>query len=251
MNQKPLYPYSAEEARIREELPLWRASHRANVACKEAIEAAIRQHFDGSYLENNCLDDVLKEYGYERTTWVLANTIQQKDWDGRFSDRNQAWAKSIPIPQDKRHNLEFVVSSHPAVLDGVVNQYRKTCQTLSSEDLSCMTRRELERTLAERIQAEWTEYERELLALTPRELINRAEDIAAAQLCRDEMTQDIDSYSDELLEFVNSLSCPLLYLRDRWVSEQDVDHHEELSNALWRLLEEFQETPEQGGMTME
>ena len=101
------------------------------------------------------------------------------------------------------------------------------------------------------IRDRWTEYERELLALTPQELINRAEDIAAAQLCRDEMTRDIDSYSDELLEYENSLSCPQLYLRDRWVSEQDEYHHEELSNALWRLLEEFQETPEQGGMTME
>lgn len=89
MNQTPLYPYSAEEAGKRGELPLWRASHHANVACRNAIEEAVRQHFDGSYLENNCLDDVLKEYGYERTTWVLANTIQQKDWDGRFSDQNE------------------------------------------------------------------------------------------------------------------------------------------------------------------
>lgn len=34
MNDTYLYPRSAEEARRRYELPLWRASHQANIACK-------------------------------------------------------------------------------------------------------------------------------------------------------------------------------------------------------------------------
>ncbi len=130
MNETPLYPYSAEEARRRDELSLWRASHRANIACKEAIEEAIRQHFDGAYLDRNCLDSVLLEYGHKRTAWVLANTVQQLSWDGRFSARNKVWASQISIPADKRHNLDFVVTSHPAVLDGVIDQYRKDCPDL-------------------------------------------------------------------------------------------------------------------------
>ena len=60
MNQTPLYPYSAEEAGKRGELPLWRASHHANVACRNAIEEAVRQHFDGSHLS---LDGVLRAFG--------------------------------------------------------------------------------------------------------------------------------------------------------------------------------------------
>ena len=40
MNETHLYPYPADEARQRDELALWRASHRANIACKEAIEEA-------------------------------------------------------------------------------------------------------------------------------------------------------------------------------------------------------------------
>ena len=130
MNETHLYPYSADEARQRDELALWRASHRANIACKEAIEEAVRKHFDGSYLDNDCLDGVLREFGYKRTAWVLSNTIQQMDWDGRFSPRNKAWAKQTYIPQDKRHSLDFVVNSHPAVLDGVVDQYRSAYQAL-------------------------------------------------------------------------------------------------------------------------
>lgn len=130
MNETPLYPYSAEVARRRDELSLWRASHRANIACKEAIEEAVRQHFDGAYLDRDCLDSVLLEYGHKRTAWVLANTVQQLEWDGRFSARNKAWASQISIPADKRHNLDFVVTSHPAVLDGVIDQYRKDCPDL-------------------------------------------------------------------------------------------------------------------------
>ena len=130
MHEMPLYPYSAEEARRRDELPLWRASHRANIACTEAIEEAVRKHFDGAYLDRDCLDSVLLEYGQERTAWVLANTVQQLAWDGRFSSRNKAWAEQVPIPSDPQHNLEFIVASHPAVLDGVVEQYRTVYQAM-------------------------------------------------------------------------------------------------------------------------
>ena len=54
MNKTYLYPYSAEEARRRNEMSLWRASHKANLACKEEIELAIGTHFDGTHLEEGC-----------------------------------------------------------------------------------------------------------------------------------------------------------------------------------------------------
>ena len=47
MNNTYPYPYSAAEARERNELSLWRESHKANIACRNAIEEAIRQNFDG------------------------------------------------------------------------------------------------------------------------------------------------------------------------------------------------------------
>ena len=53
MNDVYLYPYSSEEARRRDELSLWRASHQENISCKKAIEEAVRQHFDGSHLDND------------------------------------------------------------------------------------------------------------------------------------------------------------------------------------------------------
>lgn len=61
MNETYLYPYSAKEARERNELSLWRESHRANIACREAIEDTIRRSFDGMYLDKDCITPVLDE----------------------------------------------------------------------------------------------------------------------------------------------------------------------------------------------
>ena len=95
MNDTYLYPYSAAEARERNELSLWRESHKANIACRNAIEDAIRQNFDGMNLQTDCLKAVLDEYGYKRTAWVLANTLHELKWDGRFSYANKHWAEKI------------------------------------------------------------------------------------------------------------------------------------------------------------
>ena len=77
MNDTYLYPYSAAEARKRNELSLWRESYKANIACRNAIEDAIRQNFDGMNLQTDCLKAVLDEYGYKRTAGVLANTLHE------------------------------------------------------------------------------------------------------------------------------------------------------------------------------
>ena len=131
MNETYLYPYSAKEARERNELSLWRESHRANIACREAIEDAIRRSFDGMHLYKDCITPVLDEYGYKRTAWVLANTLHELKWDGRFSPANKQWAEQRYIPQDERHNAAITVRSHPAVLDGFVSLYRKAVQALN------------------------------------------------------------------------------------------------------------------------
>ena len=131
MNKTYLYPYSAKEARERNELSLWRESHRANIACRDAIEDAIRRSFDGMHLDKDCTSLVLENYGYKRTAWVLANTLHELKWDGRFSHANKQWAERRYIPQDERHNAEITVRSHPAVLDGFVTFYRKAVQALN------------------------------------------------------------------------------------------------------------------------
>ena len=130
MNETTLYPWTAEEARREGKIEIWRASHKANIACRDAIEEAIRHNFDGMHLKEDCLRPVLDEFGYKRTSWVLSNTLQMLKWDGRFSPANKQWAEKTFIPADLNHNSDFVIRSHPAVLDGFVDLYRKAYQKL-------------------------------------------------------------------------------------------------------------------------
>lgn len=130
MNEAYLYPYSAEYARQRGEESLWRASYLSNMDCKDAIWKAVWQHYDGAHLDGDCLAKVIQEFGYKRTAWVLANTIQQLEWGGQYSSENKEWASRIYIPPDKSHNLNFVVPIRSAVLNGVVDQYRAAYQAL-------------------------------------------------------------------------------------------------------------------------
>ena len=130
MNEAYLYPYSAEYARQRGEESLWRASYLSNMDCKDAIRKAVWEHYDGAHLDGDCLAKVIQEFGYKRTAWVLANTIQQLEWGGQYSSENKEWASRIYIPPDKSHNLNFVVPIRSAVLNGVVDQYRAAYQAL-------------------------------------------------------------------------------------------------------------------------
>ena len=118
----PVYRHSFDYAVAHGEEKQYRESFHANITCKEAIEKAISQHY-----ANNCMDalasqQVVHEFGFDRTTYVLANTIQLKDWDGRFSQDNKAWARTIQIAGGdegiRDHRWRFVVSkSHPGLTD--------------------------------------------------------------------------------------------------------------------------------------
>ena len=130
-NKTYLYRGSLADARQFDQVSLWRASHQANIACKAAIEASIRKGFDGMYLKESCVQDVLEEYGFKRVVWVLANTVREKLWDGRFSQTNKEWARCQMIPPDPEHNCDFIVGSHPAVLDGFLNEVRAEYQKLN------------------------------------------------------------------------------------------------------------------------
>ena len=126
----PVYPYSAAYAREHGELDAYRASHQANVACRQAIEAAIREHYRDNSQGQEGAQQVIEQFGLERVQYVLANTVRQKDWDGRISPDHKAWAKSISVHEDRNHwgddrNLDFVVASHPGLTDLFTTQVRR------------------------------------------------------------------------------------------------------------------------------
>ena len=134
----PVYAFSAAFAKEHGELEVYRASHRANVDCKNAIEAAISSHYRDNRFDASCVDAVIDRYGMERVAFVLANTVRDKDWDGRISPENKAWAKGFPVPNDDNarggsHTHEYVCSkAHPGLINLFVNSFRKK-QELSKE----------------------------------------------------------------------------------------------------------------------
>ena len=110
---------------------------RLNISCKEAIEEAI----DGSY-KGNSLDakaaaqEVLDKFGPDRVQTVLAATVQDKEWDARFSRENKAWAQTVPMPEgseDGNRRSHWVVDSHPGLVNLFVDQVRDLAREREKE----------------------------------------------------------------------------------------------------------------------
>ena len=126
----PVYRHSADYARESGERDEYRASLQENARCKAAIEKAVKMHYDGMYLNDNAISAVLEQYGPERVSWVLGNTITMKEHDGRFSRSNKAWAQAMNVPIDRDsfgslRNWSYTVESHPAILDLYTTLLRK------------------------------------------------------------------------------------------------------------------------------
>lgn len=134
LRETPVYPYPASYAQEHGELEQYRVSNRANIACKEAIESAIREHYHDNQLDSQAAAQVVDAFGLDRTMYVLANTVQQKDWDARFSLGNKEWAKTIPIQENADawgadRNCQFVVNSHSGLTDLFLSTVRQEyCQ---------------------------------------------------------------------------------------------------------------------------
>ncbi|MFI3226624.1 MAG: DUF3849 domain-containing protein [Clostridia bacterium] len=120
-----IYPRSFQDALDYEQTDQWRASNEENIACKNFIEQTIRENFDGMHLSADSAKKVVDEFGYKRTAFVLANSVQMKSSDGRFSRENKNFASSHSFADRKEHRALFAVDSHPAVLDGFINQYQR------------------------------------------------------------------------------------------------------------------------------
>lgn len=132
LRSAPVYPYPREYAVENDELDKYRLSRKANIACKEAIEQAIREHYANNSLDTAAaVKQVVDAFGYDRTMYVLAVTVKHKDWDGRISQSNKQWAATMPVFEDKTdgsadQNVFLVVDkAHPGLTDLFVREARK------------------------------------------------------------------------------------------------------------------------------
>ena len=129
----PMYFHSAAYASEHGETDAYWLSDQANFYCKVAIEQAISAHYGDNRLDTaSAVQEVMEKFGPERMNFILANTIQHKDADGRISRDNKAWAKTIPMPEDSATSQQcadlIVDRVNPGLVDLFTRQARKSVQ---------------------------------------------------------------------------------------------------------------------------
>ena len=134
----PVYYEPFSYAKENDEVDLYRTSYRLNSECKQAIHEAIADNYDGMYLGDDAVSQVVQQYGMERVGYILANTLHHKSYDGRFSRGNKEWAEQVSTPEHNADRMTFrtdwVVDSHPAILDGFVTMFRKELEAQKEQE---------------------------------------------------------------------------------------------------------------------
>ena len=131
--EAPIYRETANYAYEAGELEAYRASFAANEKCRDAIEAAITSNYGDNRLDADAaVQSVLEQFSPERVRYILANTIQQKDFDGRIPQPLKEWAKSVEVCPE--NTSRFVVDkANPGLTALFVDAFRQ--QTEPQKDV--------------------------------------------------------------------------------------------------------------------
>lgn len=129
----PIYRETANYAYEAGELEAYRASFAANEKCRDAIEAAITSNYGDNRLDADAaVKSVLEQFSPERVRYILANTIQQKDFNGRIPQPLKEWAKSVEVCPENASR--FVVDkANPGLMALFVDAFRQ--QTEPQKDV--------------------------------------------------------------------------------------------------------------------
>ena len=121
----PVYRETANYAYESGELESYRASLAANEKCRSAIETAISDNYAENRLDANAaVKSVLEQFSPERVRYVLANTIQQKDFDGRIPQPLKEWAKSVEVCSENASRV-LVDKPNPGLTALFVDAFRQ------------------------------------------------------------------------------------------------------------------------------
>ena len=93
----PVYNLSLAHARKKGEEETFRASSEANNLCSKRIREALDSQRQGSIPMKECLLSLIRDFGWERVLYLLANSIQIAQGDLRISPDNTKWANEYRI----------------------------------------------------------------------------------------------------------------------------------------------------------
>ena len=134
MSEVPIYRETANYAYEAGEMEAYRASLAANEECRRAIEAAISSNYGDNRLDaDTAVKSVLEQFSPERVRYVLANTIQQKDFDGRIPHPLKEWAKSVDVCPENASRF-LVDKPNPGLTALFVDAFRQ--QTEAQKDVT-------------------------------------------------------------------------------------------------------------------
>lgn len=145
MKDTVLYRYPWSYAQEFGEEEQYRESMKANIACRDAIEKAIADNSEpvsGNYGHAGINFDaaaaakqVVKEFGINRTAYVVANHIFNRGWDGRFSAKNKEWVYTIHVCVEEsvfgRVNTKYMIrdaKAHSVIVDAFATKVRELHQ---------------------------------------------------------------------------------------------------------------------------
>ena len=121
----PVYLKTSHYALEHGEFEQYQASRRLTEECRNAIDKAISENYDGMHLQTGFEMRLIDEFGEERVKYIFATTLRENLGDGRYSPENKGWAENIPISESPEERRKCCLNSHPAVIDGVVRLIRK------------------------------------------------------------------------------------------------------------------------------
>ncbi len=134
MPEVPVYRETANYAYEAGELESYRASLTANVECRRAIEAAISSNYGDNRLDADAaVKSVLEQFSPERVRYVLANSIQQKAFDGRIPQPLKEWAKTVEVCPENASRF-LVDKPNPGLTALFVDAFRQ--QTEAQKDVT-------------------------------------------------------------------------------------------------------------------
>ncbi|AGL02888.1 hypothetical protein [Desulfoscipio gibsoniae] len=120
-----------------------------------------------------------------------------------------------------------------------------------------MEKKDIEMELMEKLETGYITLMRGWLKLEPLQIIEKAEEIAAAKLVFEELKNG--GHDLEHLEYLLRFKNPLEVVRDKWIEENGLEmvHDEDMRHALWTIadtrdaeqdyeLDEAYVSPEQG-----
>ena len=142
----PIYHEMANYAYEAGELDAYRASLDANMACKEAIEAAISENYVDNRLSTRvAVETVLEQFSEERVQYVLANTVQHNLHDGRYHAENKDWAGKISVCEENSES--YIVSQvHPGLVNLFINQFKELLPEITQKQHETVSSLEPEKT---------------------------------------------------------------------------------------------------------